>query len=149
MTLADYLRFAGALLIVLGLILGAAWLYRRLAGTGGGRPWLGGRTRRLSVAESLPLDASRRLMLVRRDGTEHLIVVGQDRVTVVETGIPAPSTDAFPATGRPNGSPRSERATGEKPSLRAVETAAPVPDAVAPVGAQPGSTPARPDGSPA
>lgn len=91
MSLADYLRFAGALLVVLGLILAAAWLYRKLAGTGGGRPLLGGgRTRRLSVSESLPLDASRRLLLIRRDDTEHLILVGQDRAMVVETGIPAP-----------------------------------------------------------
>lgn len=124
MSLADYLRFAGALLVVLGLILAAAWLYRKLAGTGGGRPLLGGKTRRLSVSESLPLDASRRLLLVRRDQTEHLILVGQDRATVIETGIPAPPpVEPARPTRRGNG----PKAAGPAPALQIVPSADPAP----------------------
>ena len=44
---------------------------------------------RLAVLEVLPLDPRTRLMLVRRDKLQHLIAVGQDRVTVIENGFDA------------------------------------------------------------
>lgn len=46
-------------------------------------------TRRLSIIESMPLDPRRRLVLVRRDDQEHLLVLGHEGETVVETNIPA------------------------------------------------------------
>ena len=94
MAAVDSLRFALALLLVLGLIALAAWALRRF-GPGGlgvslGR---GDRTRRLSVVESLPLDPRHRLVLVRRDDREHLLLLGAGE-TVVESGIaPLPSRE--------------------------------------------------------
>ncbi|MBV8536095.1 MAG: flagellar biosynthetic protein FliO, partial [Alphaproteobacteria bacterium] len=43
----------------------------------------------LSVVESALLDGKSRLVLVRRDATEHLLVLGPAGAVVVETGIPA------------------------------------------------------------
>lgn len=94
---ADYLRFLFALVFVIGLIGGTAWLARRFgiapgAATGGART-----ARRLEIVESLALDPKRRMMIVRRDGTEHLILLGDGRETVVENGFAAPVGLAAPA----------------------------------------------------
>lgn len=89
MDLSTYLQFALALAFVLGLIGLLALLLRRL---GFGGPALSrGRQRRLSVVEVAAIDAKRRLVLVRRDDTEHLILLGPSDDLVVERGIPAPS----------------------------------------------------------
>lgn len=85
----SYLRFALALVFVLALIGLLAWLARRL---GLGIPGHGIRqqkNRRLGLVEVMALDPRRRLVLVRRDGVEHLLVLGPTGETVVETGIPA------------------------------------------------------------
>jgi len=87
MDLTVYLQFVAALVFVLGLIFAAAWGAKRL-GMGGGRFGAAG-PRRLSVVETLPIDGRRRLMLVRRDGTEHLLLLGASGETVVERGIAA------------------------------------------------------------
>jgi flagellar protein FliO/FliZ len=79
-----YLRSVLALVAVLALIVGAAWMARRF-GLGGVR--LAGRQRHLSVAEVLPLDNRRRLVLVRRDDVQHLLLIGGGADIVVETGI--------------------------------------------------------------
>ncbi len=76
-----------ALAVVLALITAGTWIARRYLATGliGN---LGGR-RRLSVVEYAMLDGKSRLVLVRRDTTEHLLVLGPTGAVVVETGIPA------------------------------------------------------------
>jgi len=84
----DYLRFVLALVFVLGLIGLAAWLARRFRL--GGLPLATGAARRLQVVEVTALDPRRKLILVRRDGVEHLLLVGQDGNRLVETGIPVP-----------------------------------------------------------
>ncbi|MCH2546990.1 MAG: flagellar biosynthetic protein FliO [Alphaproteobacteria bacterium] len=43
---------------------------------------------RLSIVETLPIDARSRLLLVRRDDMEHLIVKSGDRFEVIEVDIP-------------------------------------------------------------
>ena len=82
----DYLRFALALVFVLGLIGIFAYAARRFGLMP--RPTLKpGGARRLHVVDVLNLDGRRRLVLVRRDNVEHLILLGGDRETVVESGI--------------------------------------------------------------
>lgn len=85
------IKFALAFVLVLGLIALAAWALRRF-GPGGLGVSLGRslRARRLTIVETLPLDPRHRLVLVRRDDREHLILLGAGE-SVVETGI-APST---------------------------------------------------------
>lgn len=86
MELVSALRFIVALVFVIGLIAGLAWMLRRY---GNGRVALGGAKGRLSIVEATHVDAKRRLVLVRRDGVEHLILLSPNTETVVETGIPA------------------------------------------------------------
>ena len=77
-----YLRFALALILVLGLIALLAWLLRRF---GMGVKMTKGR--RLGVTEVQMLGPRHRLMLIRRDEMEHLVIVGPASETVVESGI--------------------------------------------------------------
>ncbi len=49
-----------------------------------------GAARRLAVVEVAPIDARRRLVLVRRDDREHLILLGIGQDVVIETNIAPP-----------------------------------------------------------
>ncbi len=80
----SYWRFVLALAFVLALIALAAWLARRLGL--GGRIYASGGKRRLTILEVLPLDAKRRLVLLKRDETEHLLLLGQNGDLVIERG---------------------------------------------------------------
>lgn len=84
-----YLRFVLALAFVLGLIGLLAWAVRRL-GLTGRLASTGGRERRLEIVEVRPLDAKRRLVLLRRDSVEHLVLTGATGDLLIESGIPAP-----------------------------------------------------------
>jgi flagellar protein FliO/FliZ len=88
MDMAAYLKFVIALLFVLGLIAAFAWVVRRF-GPRGMIAHHGKRGRRLSVVEMAPVDARRRLVLIRRDGVEHLLLLGAAQDLVIETGLPA------------------------------------------------------------
>jgi flagellar protein FliO/FliZ len=88
-----YARFTVALVAIMALLAAFAWLVRRYGA--GGRT--SGGNRRLAIVEVAPIDAKRRLVLLRRDSTEHLILLGPDRVLLVESGIAAP-----PPAGGPN-----------------------------------------------
>ena len=78
-----YLRFAIALALVLALIAGAAWAARKLGLAGAGPVIRKGR--RLGVSESLAIDTKRRLVLVKRDGAEHLILLGPNADLLIES----------------------------------------------------------------
>jgi len=79
-------------ILVLGLVTGVllllAWLIRK-SGVFGGGVRAAGRTRRLALIEVRPIDGQRKLVLVRRDDVEHLLMIGGNRDLVVEAGIPA------------------------------------------------------------
>jgi len=84
MSLDAYGRFLLALIFVVALILVIAWLARRFGL--GGRFVAAGATRRLAILEVLPLDGKRRLVLLKRDGVEHLVLLGQQSDLVIERG---------------------------------------------------------------
>lgn len=97
MDFSNYLRFAAALLFVLALIGLATWLARRYG--------LGSRTapakrgeRRLSIVEVATLDPKHRAVLLRRDDTEHLILLGGARGVVIESGIRPPADTTIAVT---------------------------------------------------
>ncbi|MGB7101241.1 MAG: flagellar biosynthetic protein FliO, partial [Xanthobacteraceae bacterium] len=79
-------RFFLAFLVVLGLIGATAWAVRRF---GGGRlsSTARGRQPRLAVIDYASVDARRRLILVRRDNVEHLLMIGGPTDIVVEPNI--------------------------------------------------------------
>lgn len=84
MELAEYLRYVAALVFVVSLIALLAWAARRF-GLGGVRVTAGS-GRRLAVVETLALDGKRRVVLFRRDGVEHLLLLGIERETLIEAG---------------------------------------------------------------
>jgi flagellar protein FliO/FliZ len=71
--LADLSRTVMGLGIVLALMVVVFWLLRRFGPPG--RGGASGARRRLALVESLPLDPRTRLVLVRQDDREHLLVV--------------------------------------------------------------------------
>lgn len=82
----QYLKYIVGLLIVLGLIALIALLARRL----GMVPRVSrdpSTPRRLSITDVLSVDAKRRLVLVKRDDREHLLLLGPERDVVVERNI--------------------------------------------------------------
>lgn len=86
----DYLQFLLALLFVLGLIALLAVLLKKL---GPQRYMPRTNQRRLAVMEVLPVDARRRLVLLRRDDRDHLVLIGPNEDVVIETGIPVAAED--------------------------------------------------------
>jgi flagellar protein FliO/FliZ len=95
-------RFFVAFLIMLGLIGAIAWAVRRF-GTGRLGATTRGRQPRLAVIDYATVDGRRRLILVRRDNVEHLLMIGGPTDVVVEPNIvravAAPRDVARPPAG--------------------------------------------------
>ena len=88
--MADILIWLVVLVVLAGLAVGGAYLYRTMQDNGGARA--GGLfgpkpEKRLAVVEQAALDGRRRLVLIRRDGVEHLLMTGGPVDVVIETGI--------------------------------------------------------------
>ncbi len=75
---------------MVGLIGLLAILLRRF-GTGGAQFLVKrkGRDKRLGIVETLPIDARRRLVLLRRDDKEHLVLCGATSDLLIEGDISA------------------------------------------------------------
>jgi len=84
MDVIDLARYVGALLLVLALVGFAALAARRY-----GLPGVvqGNAQRRLALVESLMVGPRHKLVLLRRDATEHLVLIGPDGASVVERGL--------------------------------------------------------------
>jgi hypothetical protein len=80
-------KFFIAFVIVLALIGGVAWLVRRFGAGALTASSARGRQARLGVIEATAIDGRRRLVLVRRDNVEHLIMLGGPSDVVVEANI--------------------------------------------------------------
>ena len=91
MDTVNYIKFILALLFVLSLIGLLALAVRRFGFGVPQIPFKRAAEKRLGMIELMPIDAKRRLVLVRRDDQEHLILIGATSETVVETNIVAPS----------------------------------------------------------
>lgn len=85
---AMLLKFFAAFVFVIGLMLLVSWVVRKSGLSGAAFAPAG--KRRLKVVEFLPVDHRRKLVLVRRDDREHLILLGPESQTLVEADIPAP-----------------------------------------------------------
>lgn len=81
------ITFIVAFIVVLALIGVAAWLVRRFATTRLGANAQRGRMPRLAVIDAAAVDGRRRLVLVRRDNVEHLLMIGGPTDIVVEPNI--------------------------------------------------------------
>lgn len=71
-------RFFAALAFVVGLIVLLSYVARRYRGLATGKP------RRMAIVEAIGVDAKRRLVLVRSDDREFLLLVGGGADLLVE-----------------------------------------------------------------
>jgi flagellar protein FliO/FliZ len=81
------IQFFVAFLVVLVLIAGTAWVVRRFGSGRIGSAAARGRQPRLGVVDHASVDSRRRLLIIRRDNVEHLVMVGGPTDVVVETNI--------------------------------------------------------------
>ncbi len=140
---ATVVRYAIALIVVIGLLMLLRWFLRNYAV--GGQLSIGrARQNRLTVVDQVTIDQRRRLLLVRRDNVEHLILIGGGNDLVVEPtiirGVPVGSLGraaARPAQAAPAGSDEVET-----PAINeTVETPVAPPRPIAPVPAAERSAP--------
>ncbi len=84
-------------IVVLGLLALAFWLLRRFGGGRLGGGATRGRQPRLAVIDQASVDSRRRLVLIRRDNVEHLLIIGGPSDVVVEQNIVRAATAGVPA----------------------------------------------------
>lgn len=109
-------QFFLAFIIVLGLIGAAAWAVRRFGAGRLGGGGLRGRQPRLAVIDYASVDGRRRLILIRRDNVEHLVMIGGPTDVVVESNI----VRAAPAS--------RDVAVPRQPAIESAQRAIPLPD---------------------
>jgi flagellar protein FliO/FliZ len=98
------LKFGLAFVVVLALIALTAWLVRRFGSDRLGSGTTRGRQPRLAVIDAASVDGRRRLVLIRRDNVEHLMMIGGPTDVVVEANIvrgSAPPRDVQPPRAPP------------------------------------------------
>ena len=93
LNLTDYMKFVFAFIFVMALIALAAVIARRFGFGLPSSPRNFAR-RRLGIFENLNVDGKRRMVLVRRDDTEHLLLLGTNSELVIENDI-TPPENAF------------------------------------------------------
>ncbi|CDZ27511.1 flagellar biosynthetic protein FliO [Neorhizobium galegae] len=128
------------------VLIGVLWLIRRRSGPS---PFVrGGKNRqpRLQVLDAAAVDARRRLVLIRRDGVEHLIMIGGPTDIVIESGI-STAAPGMPATAANRFQPmdmtvpvQAAAAMEARPAAVAEPRPAPIPRPAAP---EPRVEPAR------
>jgi flagellar protein FliO/FliZ len=106
------------LLLVAIAVIAAAFVWRTYGGDVGSGFFGPKPERRLGVIEQASVDGKRRLILVRRDNVEHLIMTGGPVDVVVETGIGAvaaqrPRPTVVEATEPPVAFGRAPRTVGQ------------------------------------
>jgi hypothetical protein len=111
------MTYAVGTLIVLAVLILAFMVVRAVGGRVRGR-----RGSRLGISEYREIDKSRRLVLVRRDGIEHLLLIGGGQDLVVESGIAMDEVPAErPVRRRPPAIAEEAREEPREPVLRPVE----------------------------
>ena len=119
--LAPYQNYIAVAAIALVVLLVGLWVFRTLSG-----PMMGRKGQRLGISEYHEIDKTRRLVLVRRDETEHLVLIGGGQDLVIESGISLNSSmDDVREPPRPpipiRQAPRAPVFGDRRPALRPVE----------------------------
>lgn len=81
----QFFKAVAALVLVLGLMGGLTLALKKL-GLGGPMPVVG-KDKRLKIIEVLAVDGRRKVMILQRDDVQHLILLGGNEETVIETGF--------------------------------------------------------------
>jgi len=119
--LTPYMNYIITAGIALAVLIVGLLIYKALGG-----PVMGRKGQRLGISEYHEIDKTRRLVLVRRDETEHLILIGGGQDIVIESGISLsngmedmrePPRAPIPIRAAPRAPVFAER----RPSLRPLE----------------------------
>lgn len=94
MEIVPYLQYIMALVVVLGLIALLTVAARKFGMVPKADKHLSDK-KRLGVTNVISIDAKRRLVLVRRDNQEHLLLLGPERDLVIEQNIPVKKKPAM------------------------------------------------------
>ena len=81
------LKMLFAFIAVFGILALALWLVKRFGGERLGNTSARGRQPRLAVIDHASVDGRRKLVLIRRDNVEHLLIIGGPTDVVVEPNI--------------------------------------------------------------
>ena len=111
--LQPYLTYIYAALGLLAALLVLFLISKAIGGSVRGR-----RGSRLGISEFYEIDKTRRVVLIRRDDMEHLVLIGGDHDVVIETGISLPMMAELPPQRQ---APRAPVFGGRRPMLRPVE----------------------------
>jgi hypothetical protein len=122
--LTQYMNVIIAALVILAVLLLALMMWRTFGGNVRGR-----RGQRLGISEYHEIDKMRRLVLVRRDNVEHLILIGGPQDLLIEPRIGPVGMSSFGEGAEEPGKPIAMRPAprapgfGERrpPPLRPVE----------------------------
>jgi hypothetical protein len=109
-----YLTQIYAVLAFVALAIVALILLKLFSGGVRGR-----RGNRLSISEYYEIDKSRRLVLVRRDEVEHLLLIGGNQDVVIESSF---GSSLMTPAQQPRQAPRPAVFGGRRPMLRPVES---------------------------
>jgi len=111
-------KFFIAFATVLALIGLTAWLVRRFGANRLGGANARGRQPRLAVIDAATVDGRRRLVLIRRDNVEHLLMIGGPTDLVVEPNIVRAAANRDPTREPPRAEmPRTEPALRQPPPV--------------------------------
>ncbi len=86
----SWLRLVFACSVVALLLAGLAFILKYVSTQGLLIPYGKKQARRLKIIENLALDSKRRVVIVRCDGREHLLLLNASQDIVVEANLPAP-----------------------------------------------------------
>jgi hypothetical protein len=125
-------RFFIAFLVVLALIGVTAWIVRRFGAARLGGGAARGRQPRLAVIDAASVDGRRRLVLIRRDNIEHLLMIGGPSDVVIEPNIVRAASAAPREPGRIDTPPPRE-ATRTAPAAESGWPLQPLNEPPAPV----------------
>ncbi len=119
--LAPYMNYIITAAIALAVLIVGLLIYKALGG-----PVMGRKGQRLGISEYHEIDKTRRLVLVRRDETEYLILIGGAHDLVIENGISLDSgmDDVREPVSPPipmRSAPRPPVFAERRPALRPVE----------------------------
>jgi hypothetical protein len=122
--MSESVIYAVSLVLLIGVCGLGVWVARQSMGMGG-MPLFAPKQRRLGLIESTAIDNRRRLLLIRRDNVEHLIMTGGPVDVVIESGIAVPRPAIVgleqPGNGMANG--RDPQLGGEIPLVLSREQA--------------------------
>lgn len=118
--LQPYFTMIAMVLIAIFVLVLAVVIFKSLNGRVRGR-----KGSRLGISEYYELDKTRRLVLVRRDDVEHLILVGGNQDVVIESSVPSammaqPMIPPAPQEPHLRTPPRPAVFGGHRPTLRPV-----------------------------